>query len=159
MSIPFPDHRPPPFQLAYEAELGSNPSACELWALAVEERKRPNIPSTWSCSATVRSHRLASWGPGVRAEFGFQGLLCHNQTFSSYPEPQFTFSSTSVTQLVPPTYHPVEPFYSYPLTPQLTLLFSRLLQEVLSDFSLTWTSAPLTVSLSLFIYLFIYLFI
>lgn len=47
-----PDHRPPPFQLAYEAELGSNPSACELWALAVEERKRPNIPSTWSCSAT-----------------------------------------------------------------------------------------------------------
>ncbi|XP_051016387.1 anti-Muellerian hormone type-2 receptor [Acomys russatus] len=45
-----PDHRPPPFQLAYEAELGSSPSACELWALAVEERKRPNIPSTWSCS-------------------------------------------------------------------------------------------------------------
>lgn len=97
MSIFFPDHRPPPFQLAYEAELGSNPSACELWALAVEERKRPNIPSTWSYSATVRS-----WGPGVGAEYGFQGLLCYNQTFS-YPEPQFTFFSTSVTQLVPPT--------------------------------------------------------
>ncbi|MEJ1271187.1 anti-Mullerian hormone type 2 receptor [Cricetulus griseus] len=48
-----PDRRPPPFQLAYEAELGSNPSACELWALAVEERRRPNIPSTWSCSATA----------------------------------------------------------------------------------------------------------
>ncbi|CAO2600646.1 Anti-Muellerian hormone type-2 receptor [Lemmus lemmus] len=47
-----PDHRPPPFQLAYEAELGSNPSACELWALAVEERRRPSIPSTWSCSTT-----------------------------------------------------------------------------------------------------------
>ncbi|XP_040609674.1 LOW QUALITY PROTEIN: anti-Muellerian hormone type-2 receptor [Mesocricetus auratus] len=47
-----PDRRPPPFQLAYEAELGSNPSVCELWALAVEERRRPNIPSTWSCSAT-----------------------------------------------------------------------------------------------------------
>nr|XP_048305609.1 anti-Muellerian hormone type-2 receptor isoform X2 [Myodes glareolus] len=45
-----PDRRPPPFQLAYEAELGSNPSACELWALAVEERRRPSIPSTWSCS-------------------------------------------------------------------------------------------------------------
>ncbi|XP_006981981.3 anti-Muellerian hormone type-2 receptor isoform X2 [Peromyscus maniculatus bairdii] len=47
-----PDRRPPPFQLAYEAELGSNPSACELWALAVEERRRPNIPSAWSDSAT-----------------------------------------------------------------------------------------------------------
>nr|XP_021499218.1 anti-Muellerian hormone type-2 receptor [Meriones unguiculatus] len=47
-----PDRRPPPFQLAYEAELGSNPSACELWALAVEERKRPSIPAAWSCSAT-----------------------------------------------------------------------------------------------------------
>lgn len=57
----FPDRRPPPFQLAYEAELGSNPSACELWALAVEERRRPSIPSTWSCSTTVRKHKLTSW--------------------------------------------------------------------------------------------------
>ncbi|XP_036065025.1 anti-Muellerian hormone type-2 receptor isoform X2 [Onychomys torridus] len=47
-----PDRRPPPFQLAYEAELGSNPSACELWALAVEERRRPNIPPSWSYSDT-----------------------------------------------------------------------------------------------------------
>ncbi|XP_013376415.1 PREDICTED: anti-Muellerian hormone type-2 receptor isoform X4 [Chinchilla lanigera] len=45
-----PDCRPPPFQLAYEAELGSSPTTCELWALAVEERRRPYIPSTWSCS-------------------------------------------------------------------------------------------------------------
>ncbi|EHB09067.1 Anti-Muellerian hormone type-2 receptor, partial [Heterocephalus glaber] len=47
-----PDHRPPPFQLAYEAELGSAPTTCELWALAVDERRRPYIPSTWSCSTT-----------------------------------------------------------------------------------------------------------
>ncbi|XP_045152260.1 anti-Muellerian hormone type-2 receptor isoform X1 [Echinops telfairi] len=42
-----PDSRSPPFQLAYEAELGSNPSTCELWALAVEERRRPFVPPTW----------------------------------------------------------------------------------------------------------------
>uniref|UniRef100_A0A8C6QGS7 Anti-Muellerian hormone type-2 receptor n=1 Tax=Nannospalax galili TaxID=1026970 RepID=A0A8C6QGS7_NANGA len=50
-----PDSRPPPFQLAYEAELGSTPSTCDLWALAVEERRRPYIPSTWSCVATEPS--------------------------------------------------------------------------------------------------------
>nr|XP_044612210.1 anti-Muellerian hormone type-2 receptor isoform X7 [Equus asinus] len=47
-----PDSRPPPFQLAYEAELGSTPTTCELWTLAVEERRRPYIPSTWHCFAT-----------------------------------------------------------------------------------------------------------
>ncbi|XP_042638082.1 anti-Muellerian hormone type-2 receptor [Orycteropus afer afer] len=44
-----PDSRSSPFQLAYEAELGSTPTTCELWALAVEERRRPYIPSTWCC--------------------------------------------------------------------------------------------------------------
>ncbi|XP_073738026.1 anti-Muellerian hormone type-2 receptor isoform X3 [Callorhinus ursinus] len=48
----WPDSRPPPFQLAYEAELGSTPTTCELWALAVEERRRPYIPSTWHCFTT-----------------------------------------------------------------------------------------------------------
>ncbi|XP_056654096.1 anti-Muellerian hormone type-2 receptor isoform X2 [Monodelphis domestica] len=43
----WPDHRPPPFQLAYEAELGSSPTTCELWALAVAERRRPRIPPSW----------------------------------------------------------------------------------------------------------------
>ncbi|XP_074081895.1 anti-Muellerian hormone type-2 receptor isoform X1 [Macrotis lagotis] len=43
----WPDHRPPPFQLAYEAELGISPTTCELWALAVAERRRPHIPSSW----------------------------------------------------------------------------------------------------------------
>ncbi|KAB1270325.1 Anti-Muellerian hormone type-2 receptor [Camelus dromedarius] len=47
-----PDSRPPPFQLAYEAELGSTPTTCELWTLAVEERRRPYIPSTWCCFTT-----------------------------------------------------------------------------------------------------------
>ncbi|KAM6216047.1 LOW QUALITY PROTEIN: anti-Muellerian hormone type-2 receptor [Rhynchocyon petersi] len=44
-----PDRRPQPFQLAYEAELGSTPTTCELWALVVEERRRPCIPSIWCC--------------------------------------------------------------------------------------------------------------
>ncbi|XP_026892082.2 anti-Muellerian hormone type-2 receptor isoform X4 [Acinonyx jubatus] len=48
----WPDSRPPPFQLAYEAELGSTPTTCELWTLAVEERRRPYIPSTWHCFTT-----------------------------------------------------------------------------------------------------------
>ncbi|XP_036108463.1 anti-Muellerian hormone type-2 receptor isoform X1 [Molossus molossus] len=48
----WPDSRPPPFQLAYEAELGSTPTTCELWTLAVEERRRPYIPPTWHCFAT-----------------------------------------------------------------------------------------------------------
>lgn len=58
-----PDNRPPPFQMAYEAELGSTPTSCELWTLAVEERRRPYIPSTWCCFTTVRSHRggLGTW--------------------------------------------------------------------------------------------------
>ncbi|XP_037584943.1 anti-Muellerian hormone type-2 receptor [Cebus imitator] len=47
-----PDSRPPPFQLAYEAELGSTPTSDELWALAAQERRRPYIPSTWRCFAT-----------------------------------------------------------------------------------------------------------
>ncbi|CAD7681627.1 unnamed protein product [Nyctereutes procyonoides] len=47
-----PDSRPPPFQLAYEAELGSTPTTCELWTLAVEERRRPCIPSTWHSFTT-----------------------------------------------------------------------------------------------------------
>lgn len=59
-----PDSRPPPFQLAYEAELGSTPTPCELWTLAVEERRRPHIPPTWHCFTTVRGHLLVGWGPG-----------------------------------------------------------------------------------------------
>ncbi|XP_055213095.1 anti-Muellerian hormone type-2 receptor isoform X5 [Gorilla gorilla gorilla] len=47
-----PDSSPPPFQLAYEAELGNTPTSDELWALAVQERRRPYIPSTWRCFAT-----------------------------------------------------------------------------------------------------------
>ncbi|KAK2489367.1 hypothetical protein MC885_013354 [Smutsia gigantea] len=47
-----PDSRPPPFQMAYEAELGNTPTSCELWTLAVEERRRPYIPSTWCCFTT-----------------------------------------------------------------------------------------------------------
>uniref|UniRef100_A0A8D2IVU9 receptor protein serine/threonine kinase n=1 Tax=Varanus komodoensis TaxID=61221 RepID=A0A8D2IVU9_VARKO len=43
----FPENSIPEFQLAYEAELGSNPSYSELRKLAVEERGRPAIPASW----------------------------------------------------------------------------------------------------------------
>ncbi|XP_004601899.2 anti-Muellerian hormone type-2 receptor isoform X2 [Sorex araneus] len=48
-----PDSTPPPFQLAYEAELGSSPTTCELWTFAVEERRRPCIPPAWHGCPTV----------------------------------------------------------------------------------------------------------
>ncbi|XP_060108342.1 anti-Muellerian hormone type-2 receptor isoform X4 [Heteronotia binoei] len=46
-SILFPESSTPEFQLAYEAELGSNPTYNELRRLAVEERGRPAIPPSW----------------------------------------------------------------------------------------------------------------
>lgn len=122
MPILFPDRRPPPFQLAYEAELGSNPSACELWALAVEERRRPNIPSAWSDSATVRGHRLPSWGPGEGAGYGFQGLACYNQTllllylpsvYLSFPETQAYLPLHSPSQLFVPCPPPGSPLWLF----------------------------------------------
>uniref|UniRef100_A0A8C0IMT9 receptor protein serine/threonine kinase n=1 Tax=Chelonoidis abingdonii TaxID=106734 RepID=A0A8C0IMT9_CHEAB len=42
-----PDCGVPPFQLAYEAELGSSPTYGELRRLAVEERRRPAISDSW----------------------------------------------------------------------------------------------------------------
>ncbi|GAB1299918.1 Receptor protein serine/threonine kinase [Apodemus speciosus] len=91
-----PDHRPPPFQLAYEAELGSNPSACELWALAVEERKRPDIPSTWSCSVTdprgLRELLEDCWDADPEARLTAEcvqqrlAALAYPQVASSFPE-------------------------------------------------------------------------
>lgn len=70
----FPDSRPPPFQLAYEAELGSAPTTCELWTLAVEERRRPHVPSTWCCFTTVRGCGLVGLGPG-QSRHGLQGPM------------------------------------------------------------------------------------
>ncbi|XP_066468915.1 anti-Muellerian hormone type-2 receptor [Tiliqua scincoides] len=43
----FPDNHIPEFQLAYEAELGSDPTYSQLRSLAVEERGRPAIPPAW----------------------------------------------------------------------------------------------------------------
>ncbi|XP_034268061.1 anti-Muellerian hormone type-2 receptor [Pantherophis guttatus] len=44
----FPENNIPPFQLAYETELGSSPTYSELRRLAVEERRRPIVPPTWT---------------------------------------------------------------------------------------------------------------
>ncbi|XP_034648566.1 anti-Muellerian hormone type-2 receptor isoform X3 [Trachemys scripta elegans] len=48
-----PDCGVPPFQLAYEAELGSSPTYGELRRLAVEERRRPAIPDSWRGTGQV----------------------------------------------------------------------------------------------------------
>ncbi|XP_060618833.2 anti-Muellerian hormone type-2 receptor [Anolis sagrei] len=49
----FPENIVPDFQLAYEAELGRNPTYSELWNLAVKERGRPAIPLTWKRTGLV----------------------------------------------------------------------------------------------------------
>ncbi|XP_040833836.1 anti-Muellerian hormone type-2 receptor [Ochotona curzoniae] len=88
-----PDNRPPPpFQLAYEAELGSAPSTCELWALAVEERRRPCIPDSWRCFVTE---------PGALKE-----LLedCWD------PDPEARLTAECVQQRLATMLHPPQPF-------------------------------------------------
>lgn len=111
----FPDRRPPPFQLAYEAELGSNPSACELWALAVEERRRPRIPSTWSCSTTVRST-----GSAAKTR---RGLAMHFRGFSAV----FALGLPCLLYVSHNWFHPPGPYtlpwsllYRHPLTPSVS---------------------------------------
>ncbi|XP_053158613.1 anti-Muellerian hormone type-2 receptor isoform X2 [Hemicordylus capensis] len=52
----FPDNSTPGFQLAYEMELGSNPTYCALRRLAVEERGRPVIPPVWRRIGQVSAH-------------------------------------------------------------------------------------------------------
>ncbi|XP_074835857.1 anti-Muellerian hormone type-2 receptor [Carettochelys insculpta] len=42
-----------PFQLAYETELGSSPTYGQLRRLAVDERRRPAIPNSWSGAGQV----------------------------------------------------------------------------------------------------------
>uniref|UniRef100_A0ACB8EMF6 Anti-Muellerian hormone type-2 receptor n=1 Tax=Sphaerodactylus townsendi TaxID=933632 RepID=A0ACB8EMF6_9SAUR len=61
----------PEFQLAYEAELGSNPTYSELRRLAVEERLRPAIPPTWrrmgQVSVCLQELLEDSWDPDPEA--------------------------------------------------------------------------------------------
>ncbi|XP_042554995.1 anti-Muellerian hormone type-2 receptor isoform X1 [Dipodomys spectabilis] len=91
-----PDSRPPPFQLAYEAELGSTPGTCELWALAVEERRRPYIPPTWNYFATdlsgLRELLEDCWDADPEARLTAEcvqqrlAALDHPQELHSFPE-------------------------------------------------------------------------
>nr|XP_033722498.1 anti-Muellerian hormone type-2 receptor isoform X4 [Tursiops truncatus] len=84
-----PDSRTPPFQLAYEAELGSTPTTCELWTLAVEERRRPHIPSTWCCFATdpggLRELLEDCWDADPEARLTAE---CVQQRLASLARPQ-----------------------------------------------------------------------
>nr|XP_058936651.1 transcription factor Sp1 isoform X3 [Kogia breviceps] len=84
-----PDSRPPPFQLAYEAELGSTPTTCELWTFAVEERRRPHIPSTWCCFATdpggLRELLEDCWDADPEARLTAE---CVQQRLASLARPQ-----------------------------------------------------------------------
>nr|XP_019580016.1 PREDICTED: anti-Muellerian hormone type-2 receptor isoform X2 [Rhinolophus sinicus] len=84
-----PDSRPPPFQLAYEAELGSTPTTCELWTLAVEERRRPYIPPTWRCFVTdpagLRELLEDCWDADPEARLTAE---CVQQRLASLARPQ-----------------------------------------------------------------------
>ncbi|XP_050781988.1 anti-Muellerian hormone type-2 receptor [Gopherus flavomarginatus] len=66
-----PDCGVPPFQLAYEAELGSSPTYGELRRLAVEERRRPAIPDSWrgtgQVSICLRELLEDCWDPDPEA--------------------------------------------------------------------------------------------
>ncbi|XP_048343463.1 anti-Muellerian hormone type-2 receptor [Sphaerodactylus townsendi] len=70
-SVLFPENSIPEFQLAYEAELGSNPTYSELRRLAVEERLRPAIPPTWrrmgQVSVCLQELLEDSWDPDPEA--------------------------------------------------------------------------------------------
>ncbi|XP_054299688.1 anti-Muellerian hormone type-2 receptor isoform X3 [Pongo pygmaeus] len=91
-----PDSSPPPFQLAYEAELGNTPTSDELWALAVQERRRPYIPSTWRCFATdpdgLRELLEDCWDADPEARLTAEcvqqrlAALAHPQESHSFPE-------------------------------------------------------------------------
>ncbi|KAI5237747.1 Anti-Muellerian Hormone Type-2 Receptor [Manis pentadactyla] len=91
-----PDNRPAPFQMAYEAELGSTPTSCELWTLAVEERRRPYIPSTWCCFTTdpggLRELLEDCWDPDPEARLTAEcvqqrlATLAHPQKAHPFPE-------------------------------------------------------------------------
>ncbi|XP_044299054.1 anti-Muellerian hormone type-2 receptor [Varanus komodoensis] len=79
----FPENSIPEFQLAYEAELGSNPSYSELRKLAVEERGRPAIPASWrrfGHVAFLQEILEDCWDPEpearLQAECAQQRLLC-----------------------------------------------------------------------------------
>ncbi|XP_054574416.1 anti-Muellerian hormone type-2 receptor isoform X1 [Eptesicus fuscus] len=92
----WPDSRPPPFQLAYEAELGSTPTTCELWTLAVAERRRPYIPPTWCCFATdpgvLRELLEDCWDADPEARLTAEcvqqrlAVLAHPQEAHLFPE-------------------------------------------------------------------------
>ncbi|XP_066110969.1 anti-Muellerian hormone type-2 receptor isoform X1 [Saccopteryx bilineata] len=92
----WPDSSPPPFQLAYEAELGSTPTTSELWTLAVEERRRPYIPPTWSCFATdpggLRELLEDCWDADPEARLTAEcvqqrlAVLAHSQEVHHFPE-------------------------------------------------------------------------
>ncbi|KAJ6656159.1 hypothetical protein lerEdw1_004076 [Lerista edwardsae] len=67
----FPDKRIPEFQLAYEAELGSDPTYSHLRRLAVEERGRPAIPPAWrrigQASVSLQELLEDCWDPEPEA--------------------------------------------------------------------------------------------
>ncbi|XP_015998214.2 LOW QUALITY PROTEIN: anti-Muellerian hormone type-2 receptor [Rousettus aegyptiacus] len=122
-----PDSRPPPFQLAYEAELGSTPTTCELWTLAVEERRRPYIPPTWHCFATdpagLRELLEDCWDADPEARLTAEcvqqrlATLAHPQESHSFPEGY----SHSCPPLCPEDCLSTPPHTILPCRPQLRI--------------------------------------
>ncbi|KAM4839755.1 LOW QUALITY PROTEIN: anti-Muellerian hormone type-2 receptor, partial [Urocitellus parryii] len=118
------DGRPSPFQLAYEAELGSTPTTCELWALVVEERRRPYIPSTWISFVTdpggLRELLEDCWDADPEARLTAE---CVQQRLAVLAHPQEDYPNQenythSCLPLCPEDCTSTPPCYS-PLWPQL----------------------------------------
>ncbi|XP_037700912.1 LOW QUALITY PROTEIN: anti-Muellerian hormone type-2 receptor [Choloepus didactylus] len=109
-----PGNRPPPFQLAYEAELGSTPTTCELWALAVEEKRRPYIPSTWFSFTTeaggLRELLEDCWDADPEARLTAE---CVQQRLATLAHPQEVHPAPEGCPHNPPTCCPED----YPSTP------------------------------------------
>nr|XP_028577368.1 anti-Muellerian hormone type-2 receptor [Podarcis muralis] len=84
----FPENRVPEFQLAYEAELGSNPTYSQLRSLAVVERGRPAIPAAWrrigQAAACLQELLEDCWDPEPEARL--QAECAHQRLQKLYAE-------------------------------------------------------------------------
>ncbi|XP_075757726.1 anti-Muellerian hormone type-2 receptor isoform X1 [Pelodiscus sinensis] len=97
-----PDCGAPPFQLAYEAELGSSPTYDELRRLAVEERRRPAIPDAWrragQVSVGLRELLEDCWDPDPEARLTAE---CTRQRLQSLGA-EWSAGGAELAKVLPP---------------------------------------------------------
>ncbi|XP_054035303.1 anti-Muellerian hormone type-2 receptor-like, partial [Dryobates pubescens] len=93
----------PPFQLAYEAELGASPTDAQLRHLAVEERRRPLIPPAWhhvpQPAGALPELLEDCWDPDPEARLSAERALQRLQRLAAGPPPP---NSPLLTSAAPP---------------------------------------------------------